>query len=150
MDNTLLTDEKWNEVKHLIPDPPRSPKGGRQRIDTRRTLMAILFILRNGITWTYLPSEKGCGSGATAWRRMREWHQQGILRPLLQHFAEELGEEGRQRAEELMKETSFTFARALAQTPEAITLWAPRNKGARSLRHRALRASRMLLPYPPW
>jgi hypothetical protein len=34
---------------------------------------SIAFVLCIGIGWAKLPTELGCGSGWTCWRRMREW-----------------------------------------------------------------------------
>jgi endonuclease/exonuclease/phosphatase family metal-dependent hydrolase len=41
-------------------------------------LAGILFVLRTGIPWEYLPKEMGCGSGMTCWRRLRDWNEAGI------------------------------------------------------------------------
>jgi transposase len=41
---------------------------GRKRIDDRRTLAGILFVLRTGIAWQQLPQELEYGSGMTCWR----------------------------------------------------------------------------------
>ena len=38
----------------------------------------LLFFLKTGIRWVYLPRELGCGSGMTCWRRLREWMQAGV------------------------------------------------------------------------
>jgi transposase len=39
---------------------------GRKRIDDRKLLTGILFVLQTGIPWEHLPQEMGCGSGMTA------------------------------------------------------------------------------------
>jgi transposase len=39
-------------------------------------LKGILFVLRTGIPWEYLPREMGC-SGMTCWRRLRDWQEAG-------------------------------------------------------------------------
>ena len=31
----------------------------------------IIFILKTGLPWEYLPREMGCGSGMTCWRRLQ-------------------------------------------------------------------------------
>lgn len=38
----------------------------------------ILFILQSGLPWELLPSEIGCGSGMTCWRRARDWQKAGV------------------------------------------------------------------------
>lgn len=32
-----------------------------------------MFVLDTGCRWRDLPEQLGCGSGHTAWRRLREW-----------------------------------------------------------------------------
>ncbi len=78
MAKALLPDELWSLIAaHLLVHPP-SPKGGRPRISDRAALTGILFVLRTGIPWEYLPRELGCGSGMTCWRRLHEWMQAGV------------------------------------------------------------------------
>ena len=60
----------------------RSRFPGRKRIDDRRVLTGILFVLQAGMPWEYLPQEMGCSSGMTCWRRLREWQQQGVWQRL--------------------------------------------------------------------
>ena len=68
---------------------PAAPVSGRKRLDDRRVLTGILFVLQAGIPWEYLPKEMGCGSGMTCWRRLQEWQQassptgQALRRPCL-------------------------------------------------------------------
>ncbi len=78
MAKVLLPDELWSLIAAHLPARPPSPKGGRPRIGDRATLTGILFVLRTGISWEYLPRELGCGSGMTCWRRLHEWMQAGV------------------------------------------------------------------------
>ena len=55
---------------------------GRKRLDDRKVLTGILFVLQTGIPWEYLPQEMGCGSGMTCWRRLREWQEAGVWQRL--------------------------------------------------------------------
>ncbi|PAU47286.1 hypothetical protein CK936_19535 [Streptomyces albireticuli] len=41
-------------------------------------LQGILFVLRTGIQWEWLPQELGFGSGMTCWRWLREWDEAGV------------------------------------------------------------------------
>lgn len=68
-----LTDEQWEKVRLFIPEPHRL---GRSRADDRRTVNAILFVLRAHIPWNYLPAEYG--DDTTANRRFREWRRKGV------------------------------------------------------------------------
>jgi transposase len=51
-------------------------------VDDRATLNGVLYVLRTGIAWRYLPTELGWGSGVTGWRRLREWQRRGVWKKL--------------------------------------------------------------------
>jgi transposase len=55
---------------------------GRKRLDDRKALCGILFVLYTGIPWEFLPQELGYGSGMTCWRRLRDWHAAGVWQRL--------------------------------------------------------------------
>jgi transposase len=57
--------------------------------------VGIIFVLKTGIQWEYLPQEMGCGSGMTCWRRLRDWTQAGVWPFVLAHLHQELGTAGR-------------------------------------------------------
>lgn len=78
MAQPLVTDDLWALVKPHLPKQPPRPKGGRPRLDDRAALTGILFVLKTGIPWEYLPPEMGCGSGMTCWRRLRDWQKAGV------------------------------------------------------------------------
>ena len=80
----LVTDELWEVVAPLLPRRRAQPKGGRPWVDDRATLNGILYVLRTGIAWKYLPTELGWGSGVTCWRRLREWQRRGVWKRLHQ------------------------------------------------------------------
>ncbi len=77
MARELVTDELWNAIAPLIPREPPKPKGGRPRAPDRAALTGIIFVLRTGIPWEYLPKQFGC-SGMTCWRRLRDWGRAGV------------------------------------------------------------------------
>ena len=78
MAKPILSDELWEFIEPLLPKVSRNPKGGRPSINNRKTLTGILFVLKTGIPWEYLPQEMGCGSGMTCWRRLQAWKEKGI------------------------------------------------------------------------
>ena len=92
MAKPLLTDELWERIKPHIPAEPPKPKGGRPRVSDRDCLTGILFVLKTGTPWEYLPREMGCGSGMTCWRRLRDWQAAGIWQKIWQAFLDELGQ----------------------------------------------------------
>jgi transposase len=54
-------------------------------------LTGILFVLRTGIPWEYLPQEMGCGCGMTCWRRLRDWQAVGVWEQVHRVLLDELG-----------------------------------------------------------
>jgi transposase len=95
MAKELVPNELWEIVSPLLPEHEPSPKGGRPRIDDRKALTGIIFVLRTGIPWEYLPMEMGCGSGMTCWRRLQEWQEAGVWDALTQTLLEHLREADR-------------------------------------------------------
>jgi transposase len=89
----LLDDELWARIAPLL--PKRRRRMGRPRVSDRAALTGILFVLRSGIPWQMLPTEMGCGSGSTCWRRLVRWQRAGIWR----RFHEALLAELRRRGE---------------------------------------------------
>ncbi len=84
MAKPLVDDELWEGAEPLLPAPkPRRFRfPGRKPISNRQALTGILFVLKTGIPWEYLPQEMGCGSGMTCWRRLRDWHAAGVWQAL--------------------------------------------------------------------
>ncbi len=88
----LVSDELWKEVEPLLPRPRRYPRGGRPRVSDRAALTGIVYVLKTGIPWEYLPREMGCGSGVTCWRRLRDWQAAGVFDHLHQRLLNRLAE----------------------------------------------------------
>src|SRR5215207_1130451 len=92
MSKPLVNDELWSAVEPWLPRERPKPKGGRPRVSDRAALAGILFVLKTGLPWEYLPEELGCGSGVTCWRRLKAWQRDGVwacvLRTLQQRLAD--------------------------------------------------------------
>jgi transposase len=80
MARPLLDDELWGVIEPLLPPPkPRRFKfPGRKPLDRRKALTGILFVLKTGIPWEYLPQEMGCGCGMSCWRYLDAWQKAGV------------------------------------------------------------------------
>ena len=78
MANLLVPDDLWAVIAPLLTAERPRPKGGRLSIPNRAALTSILFVLKIGLPWEYLPAEMGCGSGMSCWRRLHEWHKAGV------------------------------------------------------------------------
>lgn len=95
MAKPLVSDELWSCIEPLIPKRRRGSKRGRPPIDDRAALTGILFVLITGIPWEDLPSEMGCGSGMTCWRRLRDWQTAGVWDKLHQVLLAKLNAAGK-------------------------------------------------------
>ncbi|WP_310319903.1 IS5 family transposase [Paraburkholderia terricola] len=80
MAKPIIDDELWALIEPLLPParPRRFRYPGRKPVADRAALTGILFVLKSGIRWSELPSEMGCGSGISCWRRLRDWQLAGV------------------------------------------------------------------------
>jgi transposase len=101
----------------LLPPEPPKPKGGRPRIPDRAALTGILFVLKTGLPWEYLPQEMGCGSGMTCWRRLRDWQRAGVWERLHQQLLNRLGTQDRIDWERALLDSASVPAKRGAQRP---------------------------------
>ncbi|MFJ3311054.1 IS5 family transposase [Streptomyces sp. NPDC086549] len=87
----IVSDELWARIEPLLPVVPRrADHPGRRRLDDRKVLSGILFVLYTGIPWEFLPQELGFGSGMTCWRRLRDWNDAGVWQRLHESLLAEL------------------------------------------------------------
>jgi transposase len=117
----LLDDELWR----LIELPVRKRRfrhPGRKRIDDRRTLAGILFVLRTGIAWQQLPQELEYGSGMTCWRRLKEWQQAGVFQALHECLLSQLRAAGRLDLSTAVCDSASLRALLGARTPAPVPL----------------------------
>jgi transposase len=91
MAKPILDDGLWARIEPILPVANPRPKGGRPPVPNRQALTGILFVLRSGCPWEYLPLEMGCGSGMTCWRRLRDWNQSGVWKDVWRVLLDELG-----------------------------------------------------------
>jgi transposase len=68
-----LTDYEWAAIKPFLPNKPR----GVPRVNDRRVLNGIFWVLRSGAPWRDLPQELGpyttCYNRFVRWRRAGVW-----------------------------------------------------------------------------
>jgi transposase len=134
MAKPLVPDELWSRVEPLLPRKrrPRRPKGrrgGRPPLDDRAALTGILFVLKTGIPWEYLPPEMGCGTGMSCWRRLRDWHRAGVWKKLHERLLCELRAAGKIDWSRAVVDSGSVRAvfggRKPAQTPRTAARTAP-------------------------
>jgi transposase len=86
-----IEDGLWERIEPLLPVVERNQRRpGRKRLDNRKVMCGILFVLYTGIRWEFLPQELGFGSGMTCWRRLRDWNKAGVWRRLHELLLAEL------------------------------------------------------------
>ncbi|MEU8687400.1 IS5 family transposase [Streptomyces sp. NPDC048665] len=86
-----VEDGLWEQIAPLLPVVERHFRyPGRKRLDDRRVLNGILFVLYTGVPWEFLPQELEYGSGSTCWRRLRDWQEAGVWRALHELLLAEL------------------------------------------------------------
>ncbi|CAN5385132.1 hypothetical protein BH10PLA2_BH10PLA2_01940 [soil metagenome] len=68
-----LTDFEWRVIEPLLPNKPR----GVPRVDDRRVLNGIFWVLRSGAPWRDLPERYGprtiCYNRFVRWRKAGVW-----------------------------------------------------------------------------
>jgi transposase len=86
-----IEDGLWERMEPLLPVVERRYRyPGRKRLDQRKVMCGILFVLYTGIRWEFLPQELGFGSGMTCWRRLRDWNEAGVWQQLHELLLAEL------------------------------------------------------------
>lgn len=76
-----LTDQQWELVKELIPQPRKNKKGGRPRaVNLREVLSAILYQCRSGCQWDMLPHDLLPKS--TVYDYFARWRDDGTWRKI--------------------------------------------------------------------
>ena len=92
---TLVPDRLWKEIQPSLPPKSPKPKGGRPRVPDRACLTGIVYVLRTGMPWRFVPQESGCGSGVTGWRRLQAWTQASVCPRLHKTLFGVVGRRGR-------------------------------------------------------
>src|SRR4051794_11085639 len=91
--NMDLTNEQWEVLEPLIPEPVRRADGrGRPWRNSRDVLNGILWILRTGAPWKDLPERYP--TYQTCHRRFQRWIEEGVLGTVLEALAEDLEQRG--------------------------------------------------------
>ncbi|WP_287380356.1 IS5 family transposase [Mesorhizobium sp.] len=67
-----LTDFEWRVIDPLLPNKPREVP----RVDDRRVLNGIFWVLRSGAPWRDLPER--CGPRTTCYNRFVRWRKAGV------------------------------------------------------------------------
>src|ERR1700675_256924 len=75
-----LSDEDWALLEPLLPKSRKSA-----RVDDRKTIKAIFYVLRTGMPWRDLPARYG--PYTTAHNRFNRWSRRGIWKRVFDQLA---------------------------------------------------------------
>ena len=67
-----LSEAEWRLIEPLLPNKPR----GVARVDDRRVINGIFYVLRTGSPWRDLPERYG--PYTTVYNRFNRWSRQGV------------------------------------------------------------------------
>jgi transposase len=76
-----LSDYEWSVIKPMLPNKPR----GIPRVDDRRILNGIFWVLRSGAPWRDLPCSYG--PPTTCYNRFVRWRRAGVWDRLMEVLA---------------------------------------------------------------
>jgi len=76
-----LTDHEWAAIKPMLPNKPR----GVPRVNDRRVLNGIFWVLRSGAPWRDLPQE--FGPYTTCYNRFVRWRRAGVWSRIMEALA---------------------------------------------------------------
>jgi putative transposase len=81
-DGWRIPEPLWVRILDLLPPRPFHPLGGHNpRVDDRKAMDAIFFVLRTGCQWNALNATGICSS-SSAHRRFQEWVKAGVFAQL--------------------------------------------------------------------
>lgn len=86
-----MADLIWLSDKQMELISPHFPRShGIPRVDDRKTLSGIIFVIRNGIRWRDVPSEYGYPK--TIYNRFIRWSKLGVFNKILAELSAEAEE----------------------------------------------------------
>ncbi len=116
-----LTDAEWGRLAPLIPEA--KPGGRPPKTDMRAAMNAILYLLRTGCAWRYLPRD-GFPPRSTVYNIFRKFQREGaweaIWAELHANLRERLGREASPTAAVLDSQTLKSAEKGAVKT----TRWA--------------------------
>ncbi len=76
-----LSDEQWSAIQPLLPTDVR----GKERVDDRRVISGIIFVIKSGCRWCDCPPEYG--PAKTIYNRFVRWAERGVWERLFRVLA---------------------------------------------------------------
>ena len=128
-----LTNDQWRVIAPFVAPIHRMETRGRPRQDDRRILEGILWVLRTGAQWKYLP--KDYPSYQTCHRRFQYWVRSGAFDRILEALAMDMEYRGRIKLDTCFLDGTFASAKkgGLVWDPQSVgkaqKSWLLRTKG---------------------
>ena len=104
-----LTDAQLDWLAERVPDPARSPLGGRPPADKRKTLQGIFWMLDNGAKWKDLPAQFGSKSAVHRW--FQKWVHDGVFESIMRDAGRLVEERGAYKLYECFIDGTFSKAK---------------------------------------
>ena len=123
-----LSDEQWSSIQPLLPTDVR----GKARVDDRRVISGIVFVIKSGCRWCDCPPEYG--PAKTIYNRFVRWAERGVWERLFR----ELAMRGRARNVQMIDATHVKAHRSASGTKRGST--------SRQLAARAAGSTRKFTP----
>jgi putative transposase len=79
-----IPDVLWDRISLLLPLRKKKKKAGRPRMNDRKAMCAIFYVLRTGCQCNALP--RTFGASSTVLNRFQEWRTAGIFKRGLMVF----------------------------------------------------------------
>ena len=73
-----IPDVLWDRIVPLLPSQKRKQKAGRPRMNDRKAMSAIFYVLRTGCQWNALT--RSLGASSTGHDRFQEWRIAGVFK----------------------------------------------------------------------
>ena len=80
----LLTTQQLNRIKPYLPVPHGIP-----RVDDRRVISGIIYVIKNGLRWKDAPREYG--PHKTLYNRFVRWSKMGVFNRIFRELARKSG-----------------------------------------------------------
>ena len=83
-----LPDDLWKRLVPLIPKPKENRHvrfAGGKPTEPRRVLTGILFVLRTGVPWRWLPATSDFPCGQTCRGHLQQWQKAGIWQGIFEN-----------------------------------------------------------------
>jgi transposase len=120
-----LTDGEWTAIKPMLPNKPR----GVPRVNDRRVLNGIFWVLRSGAPWRDLPIN--FGPYTTCYNRFVRWRRAGVWAKIMSALAGAHDAAVQSQRADLLQPVSLScpqFGRAVLQQDQALS---PRGNAVR-------------------